>query len=228
MQIKKCLGRNFAQGTDAVSMGLLAVLLFGGSGLLRAQQGSQVPAARIYEETLQRLFPDENGGEPGEVFMLCILLRSSLRPESQIVIRQGRGATGTVLYRRADRNISNAVNQWSREGVTSDEISTRLHVFSQTVIVPARQTFEWQQAFRDGLSASLQALQQNSKTQYGTGVVSVTLDADTYELRYMQGLVEISGRFPDSISESADARKRPVSAWASDMFREVDRLTKRH
>jgi hypothetical protein len=97
-----------------------------------------------------------------------------------------------------------------------------VHVQRRTINLPAGRPFALQAALFASLNETLSALRAAGATVHGTGETTVTLDGESYELWYEQGLTRFSGFFSASEADlSATPNAIGIGKWARALRDEI-------
>ncbi len=177
------------------------------AGCLSAQSQTSVPAnlpdhvavsTDLYEQLRSRIFALEQRRPVDEVFLLSVLIHPIGEPESQIVISQRRGATAAVEVVQSKERLEDVLVNRGGNGGDADVLAKQIHLSYTTCLqVPSTRTFAWQREFLSAFSNAAQDLSRKARTFYESGSVEVTLDADSYDVHYEQGLTVLSTHFSD-------------------------------
>lgn len=177
-----------------------------------------------YERVLGLLFAPTTQAPRDLVFSIVLRFRPSFEPESEVIIRQGRGQAATVEYIAAENNVHTALNGLLRitPGARPEALARDVHVQRRTFNLPAARCFALQAALFASLNETLSALRAAGGTVHGSGETTVTLDGESYELWYEQGLTQFSGFFSASEADlSATPNAIGIGKWARALRDEI-------
>jgi hypothetical protein len=177
-----------------------------------------------YERVLGLVFSPTTQAPRDLVFSIVLRFRPSFEPESEVIIRQGRGQAATVEYIAAEHNVHTTLNGLLRvtPGVRPEALARDVHVQRRTINLPAGRPFALQAALFASLNETLSALRAAGATVHGTGETTVTLDGESYELWYEQGLTRFSGFFSASEADlSATPNAIGIGKWARALRDEI-------
>jgi hypothetical protein len=168
----------------------------------------------LYDRVVARVFKSERKSAPDEVFVLSVVFRPSAAPESQIVIRQGRKSSGTIELLIAAQRVQDILDSAIRKGEELDPeiLAKRVTVTRREIAVSSSRSFGWQNAFLSSVRGAAEELLQAAKTLYDRGVTEVTLDGESYDICYQQGLNRLAGH----VSESG-----AITDWAEDLKKDI-------
>ena len=170
-------------------------------------------ATALYGQVLALIFPWDRHEASDQVFVLSAILRRNNMPEARIVVRQGRGSTAIVEYSVADLSIDQVLSGASRERDPA-ALAKQIHVDRRAFQVASARAFEWQKALLLALASSAGDLQDRSRAYYETGSVEVTLDGDTFDIEYRQGMTRLGVHFSDPDGSA-------IKAWAVGLQRDA-------
>jgi hypothetical protein len=170
-----------------------------------------------YNRVLGLVFSAEAQPPKDLVFSIVLRVLPSFEPESQVIITQSRRQVAHVEYIVAEHNVFATINELLR--VTREarpEILARgVRVQRRTFDLPAARASALQAGLFGCLSETMSALRAASATLHASGEATITLDGESYELWYEQGMTRFSGFFSASeanLSAAPDAGG--VGNWA--------------
>jgi hypothetical protein len=158
------------------------------------------------------------------VFAITLRFRPAFEPESQVIIRQGRGQTADVEYLAARRKVSTTVDELLRTKPEAQpgELARAVRVQRRIFKLPAARAFALQAGLFASLNETMSALRAAGQTRHRSGVVSVTLDGESYDLWYEQGLTKFSGSFSASEADLVTAPNAVgIGQWARALHDEM-------
>jgi hypothetical protein len=192
----------------------------------RARKGSILTdvSPEEYNRVLGLVFRSALPSGKDSVFSIIVRFRPSSAPESQIVIRQGRGLTGDVEYLTAEQNINATINEALQvtPEARPEVLARKVRVQRHSLNLSAARLFEIQSELFDSLKETMTALRSAGRTTHENGDVMVMLDGESYELWYEQGMTRLSGFFSASEADlSATPNGRTIGAWARALREEL-------
>jgi hypothetical protein len=226
---------------------LLAAALFGHNGSVVAQApdqrkpdgdaSSQVASSDLYEQVLDRIFPQPSAGlKDRATIRFALRFHPGLDPangaESQILVTLPyenvltepvghiRPGETYVEYSWTERRVSTLVEEMLGVNLNtrSDEVARAATVLRKHLWLPGNQALRWQKDLLQAISSSVTSLPATTKKIYETGTSTVFLDNSTYDLWYD------GGDFQIQIS-SLDPRS-PLAKWEEKFRLEIIGKTK--
>jgi hypothetical protein len=179
-----------------------------------------------YDRVLAIVFAPATQAPKNLAFSIVVRFRPAFEPESQLIIRQSRGQVGNVEYIAAERNVYYTITELLRvtPGLRPDVLARRIHVQRRRFDIPATRAFAIQAGLFDSLNETTSALRAAGLKEHATGVVTVTLDGESYDLWYEQGLTKFSGDFSASEADlSATPNGVSIGKWARALRDEMAR-----
>jgi len=197
----------------------------------RRQKGTILAEASSedYERVLSLVFSPTTQPPKDLVFTIVLRFRPSFEPESEVIIRQGRGQVANVEYIAAEHNVHTTINELLQvaPGVRPEALARDVHVQRRTFTLPVARSFALQAGLFASLSETLLALGAAGAKVHGSGETTVTLDGESYEVGYEQGLTRLSGFFSASEADlSATPNATGIGKWARALRDEIVHATR--
>lgn len=163
-------------------------------------------AGDLYARVRARIFALQEPRPVDEVFLLIVRIHPNGLPESQIAISQRKGSSdATVDIVQLSERLEDFLTS-RRGGERNPEVlAKQTPAIRRRIQVTSDRSFTWQKEFLSEFSLLAQDLSKKAQAFYDSGAVDITLDADSYDFRYVQGLTVLSAH----VSEPG-----PMADWA--------------
>lgn len=195
-------------------------------------QGVQATARPVideetYSSVLDIVFPRHEPSSGGTVWAIVLRFKPNSRPESQIVIRRSSNKVQVVEYTPADGSIYAKLNEALERGGRRDavELAKSIRVSRREVKVPHVQVKRWYATLFDSISGTTKTLREALERSDSTGVESFVLHGSFYDLRYEQGLNQMSFSLYDvDLDDARSSADFKLIQWMHTVRREVGKL----
>jgi hypothetical protein len=184
-----------------------------------------VVGEETYNRVLDILFSRDVPASRGSLWTVSLRFKPSSKPESQIIIRRYvNRKLGVVEYTSPDGSIYGKLNEALARGDKEDavEMAKSVRVARREVSVAPAQARRWYATFFDSLVSTTKTLREALEESEKTGAESFVFHGTFYDLRYEQGINEMSFKLYDvEVDKPGSDGELKLVQWMNMVRRDV-------